>query len=191
MERKLLIKKTDNELQIAWAEVYVPLSADTQEDFMTAEEIRKSMIMFAKNGYWDHVDLNHSCQKSGAVVVDQFQAGENDPNFKAGSWVVGIWFPDDIWPQVKAGTYNGLSLYSDSFVEIPVTLPVKQIKQLSGSTEENIDGVFPKHKHDADLFFEDGQIVPTFTKESFNHPHYVRAATATEEEAGHSHILKY
>jgi hypothetical protein len=82
-------------------------------------------------------------------------------------------------------------LYSDNFVEIPITLPVKQVKQLSGYTEENTDGIFPKHRHKADLHIEDGQVIPTFTDVEFDHPHYVRALTATEQEAGHGHIIKY
>lgn len=189
--RRLTIKKTDDEMQMAWAEVYIPLSVDTQADAMTSEEILKSMIAFAKNGYWDRVDINHSCQKSGALIVENFRARPGDLDFKEGSWVVGIWFPDCLWSEAKAGSYNGLSLYSEDFVEVPVTLPVRQAKKLSGRTEESTHDLFPAHSHALDLELIDGVVIPSFTAEEWGHSHIVKAVTATEIEQGHAHRLVY
>ena len=125
------LQKADAELQIVWAEVYVPNIPDSQGDFMSAETIREMAYTFLKNNYLTHVDVNHNNVLSGASVVESFIAREGDPDFVPHSWVVGVHVPDPaLWEDIKTGKLNGFSLEGMSMKEqktVVMNIPDKMI----------------------------------------------------------------
>ena len=111
MEKTISFKKRDHALQVATGIVYVPLTIDSQGDFMTAAGIEKSAHGFIAQGITKNIDVNHDGVLSGSAVVESFIAKQNDEHFPQGAWVVGVKIPDPaLWAAVVAGQLTGLSL---------------------------------------------------------------------------------
>lgn len=100
--------------QIAYGEVYVPNSPDTQGDYASAEMVRKMAHDFVAAGRVGNIDVEHDELPSGCSVVESFVARKGDPDFTEGAWVVGVHIPDaDLWAQVVSGAITGLSMFGD------------------------------------------------------------------------------
>jgi hypothetical protein len=183
------IKKVDSELQVVWGEVYVPGFPDSQGDFSTEEDIRAMAWNFLAKGRTSKIDLDHSTQESGVVVVESFVARPGDPDFIPHAWVLGVHVPDkEVWERVKKGDYNGFSLDGIG-VRVPTTLEFELPDELKGETSEanGHTHVFAV-KYDSAGAFLGGMTTPHPLD---GHLHRIIKGTVTEPAAGHTHRFSY
>ena len=104
-------KKSDEKKQIVFGEVYVPNRRDTDGNFMTAETIEKMAHDFMMNKRNSQISKSHDGNTNKGCVVESFIAKEGDPDFIAGSWVVGVYVPDaEIWKSIEQGKLTGFSI---------------------------------------------------------------------------------
>ena len=104
-------KKSDAKKQIVFGEVYVPDRRDTDGNFMTAATIEKMAHDFLANSRNSQISKSHDGNNNKGCVVESFIAREGDPDFIAGSWVVGVHIPDvEIWKSIEAGELTGFSI---------------------------------------------------------------------------------
>jgi len=182
------IKKSDDELQIVYGEVYAPTIPDSQGDFMTRETIREMAHNFLRKGLVQNIDIQHTREQSGAYVVESFVAREDDPTFIPGSWVLGVKIPDpEVWALVKSGELNGFSMDGEG-VRRAMTYEFEVPPVIEGMTEET-DG----HRHRfAVQYDEHGNFLGGVTdKAPDGHYHRIRAGTVTDEAQGHSHRFSF
>jgi hypothetical protein len=115
------IVKSDDARQIAYGVVLEPCTAettvDTQGDWYTAEDIELAAHGFlegvAKGEAWG--DLLHDDVSQGGYPVESFIAPVDflagDQLIKAGSWVMGMHYPDpEIWELVAKGELAAFSV---------------------------------------------------------------------------------
>lgn len=181
------IKKTDEELQIVYAEVYVPDVPDAHNEFMSEETIRKMAHGFMAKGFLNQIDTNHDNEVNGSYVVESFIARKGDPDFIAGAWVVGVHVPDvAVWGQIKKGELNGFSV--EAFVQkVPRVIELEMPEYVEGGTD-----VSNGHSHVFKAFFdEDGALVGGSTNIVDGHTHSIMKGTITEEADGHIHRFSY
>lgn len=182
------IKKTDDEQQIVFGEVYAPGFPDSQGDFMTRESIQEMAYEFMRKGLVNKIDLNHTQQESGCYVVESFIARDDDPIFIPGSWVLGVKVPDpEIWRMVKSGELNGFSFDGVGF-RVETILEIEMPLYIEGETDE-ANG----HKH---RFFvkydEEGNFLGGWTDEGPDgSKHRILRGTVTEEDNGHAHRFSF
>lgn len=181
-------KKTDDDEQIVYGEVYAPNVPDSQGDFMTAETIKAMAHEFMKNGFVSKVDLNHSQEESGSYIVESFIARADDTVFIPDSWVVGVKIPDVAhWELVKSGELNGFSL--DGFgVRVPKVLEFDLPDYLIGETDE-----VEAHKHKFFVKYdESGNFLGGMTDAGPDgHIHPILRGTITEAVNGHGHRFSF
>lgn len=178
-------RKSDDALQIVWAEVLVPDVPDTDGDVISAVEIRKAATSFAQRLKLKSVDVQHDNRLvKGAAVVESFIARDNDPNFIPGSWVVGVHVPDKtLWSKIVKGELNSFSMDALGYQtpdEIEIDLPLA----LEGDTQAR-DG----HTHKFLVKFdENGKFVGGRTTVDNGHSHKIEYGTITEpSDDGHTH----
>jgi hypothetical protein len=118
------VVKSDAKRQIAFSVVLEPRTSanlDAQADYYDADEIEK-----AAHGFLEMVakgeaaaDLMHDDGPAVGYPVESFIApvdfvwgeGERVEVVKAGSWVMGIHYPDpDLWADIEKGRYTALSV---------------------------------------------------------------------------------
>ncbi|ANO57654.1 hypothetical protein [Vibrio phage vB_VhaS-a] len=185
---QLRVKEFDDELRLMYVEAYAPVVLpDADTDVMTAEEIRAMAYRWMIFGDNSNVDTMHDREKNGSFVVESFIAREGDPMFITGAWVVVIHVVDvELWEQVKAGDYRGVSLdfsFEYEFVEYEIEIP----DVIEGMTE-NEDG----HKHKFYVRLDDnGQLIGGYTDIVNGHMHYIMRGTKTELAHGHEHTYDY
>ena len=110
-EQIVEFKKSDAKQQIVFGEVYVPNRRDTDGNFMTAETIEKMAHDFLRNKRNAQISKGHDGNSDKGCVVESFIARDGDPDFVAGSWVVGVHVPDArIWKSIEAGELTGFSI---------------------------------------------------------------------------------
>lgn len=184
-----LTMKADEEHQVVYGVVYAPNIVDTDWETMTADEVQDMAWRFLATQEPDNIDLQHNLKKSGCYVVESFLARPGDPDFPEGSWVLGVKCPDDIWEQVKNGTFNGFSLYG-TVTKYPVTALLEVAKQITGFTESSTVDILPKHEHTFIVNVDNGgKIVSGKTDVVLGHSHLIRMFTATESELDHNHRI--
>lgn len=122
------IVKADTPRQIAYGVVLEPRTAadpDTQGDWYTAEDIEAAAHSFMEAVAKGEggADLMHQDEGSGPLIgfpVESFiapvdfawGAGDRMEVVKAGSWVMGIRYPDPaIWDQVQKGELGAFSVW--------------------------------------------------------------------------------
>lgn len=180
------IKKSDDELQIVWVELYVPDVPDTDHDYMTAEEIMKMSYRWMSKSNMHCIDIEHNCENTSSFVVESFIARKGDPDFIEGAWVTGIHVPDsDLWSQVRKGQFNGVSMYGlarrgdQRDMEIPA--------EVEGVTKaEN------GHTHTFNVAYgPEGEFIGGQTDEVDGHYHIIRRGTVTEKAEGHAHAFDF
>lgn len=94
--------------------VYEPMTADTDDNYMTEPEIIKAAYWFAENG--DSVDLQHSFEKlSTAKVVENWVTKSDSTiggkKIRKGTWVMTVKIADDeIWSAIEKGAITGFSM---------------------------------------------------------------------------------
>lgn len=182
------IKKTDDEEQIVFGEVYAPGFPDSQGDFMTAETIKDMAYRFMANGFLAKIDTQHNREENGSYIVESFIARDDDPDFITGSWVVGVKIPDGaVWGLVKSGELNGFSL--DGYgVRVATTIEVDMPDTLKGETTET-EG----HAHGFEVAFDEaGAFLGGFTTRAPDgHRHMIKRGTVTEDTNGHNHRFSF
>jgi len=188
MERYVAISKTDEDKQLAYGEVYIPMIPDSQGDFMTEAEIEKMAHRFMKSGRLEGVDTQHDMADNGSVVVESFIVREGDPDFIKGAWVAAVWVPDDVWPLVKSGELGGFSMYGGGErVPTMITIEVPDDGILKGETAEMED-----HKHKYTLRFdEEGSFLGGETNVVKGHSHTIKKGTVTEKKEDHRHRFSF
>jgi hypothetical protein len=71
-ERTVPIRKTESKKQVVLGVVYEPNIRDTDENFMTAEEIEKMAYGFMEDLYLTRIDKDHDGKTNKGVVVESF-----------------------------------------------------------------------------------------------------------------------
>ncbi len=186
-DTSIVLKKTDDEWQVVWGEVYAPMVPDSQGDFMTADEIRKALYAYMRSNRLGQIDVNHDNRLYGCWAVEMFIARDDDSIFIPGSWVAGVHIPSpDLWAKVKSGELNGFSMEILA-VRSEATLEMVIPDVLTGLTEIT-DG----HDHSFQVTFDDdGNFAGGQTNTVAGHSHPIRRGTATEEVNGHTHRFSY
>ncbi len=104
-------KKSSDEKQIVYGEVYVPNQRDADGNWMTAATIEKMAYDFMENLRNTRIDKNHDGETNKGNVVESFIVRKGDPDYTEGAWVVGVHVTDkEIWEQVKKGELTGFSI---------------------------------------------------------------------------------
>lgn len=173
---------------LVFGEVYIPMVPDSDNEFMDAEGIRKMAYDFMARQQTHNIDTFHTNELStGAHVVESFIARKGDPTFAEGSWVVGVYVPDDAtWSKIKKGEINGFSM--EAFVtktpvqvelQLPATIVVKTMKAEEGD----------HHQHTAYVNYDDQGVFKGGITDIVNgHSHAIRRGTRTEKSSdGHAH----
>jgi hypothetical protein len=189
-DRKLVIKR-DYE-RVVFGEVYIPGQEDAHGNIMSSEEIKKSCYRFMQNQRTYKVDLMHDSNETGSYIVEIFIARSGDPDFIEGSWVAATKIEsDEIWDKIIKGEINCYSLAGLTNLDKKVET-VPRIVEASGNTQENLDELVPPHFHTFSIKLDnDNKIVPCLTGYTFNHAHFIKSTSVTEEEFGHSHRYVY
>lgn len=171
--------------RLVFAEVLVPESPNTYNDFWTKEGIRDAAYAFMKMGFG--VDVNHDNidRISSIQMVESFIARDGDPDFIPGSWVVGMYVGDDaVWQQILDGDINGYSY--EAIVEfLTAIFEGDEAGTIVGVTEADpADG----HTHDYAVHVNGAsQVIGGGTATTNGHWHPIITHTVTEEAAGHIH----
>jgi hypothetical protein len=192
MTGKVAFKKADEELQIVWAEVYVPMIPDSHGDFMTAETIRDMAYSFMAEMALDAIDTEHNRQNNGSYIVESFLAREDDSIFIPGAWVIGVKVQDeDLWAKVKSGELNGFSIDGVG-VQVDAEVEIDLPERITGKTDLGSDPDDP-HEHSFTVQFDpEGNIVggKTDTAED-GHFHLIKSGTTTQTTNGHNHRFSF
>ena len=112
--KQIAIKKSDDEEGVVYGIVYSPLQKDTDDEYATADEIKKAAYGFMKNKNTANVDKDHSFDIEKAYVAQSWITKENDaifPDEPVGSWAVAIQLEDEeLIKSVKDGDIAGISM---------------------------------------------------------------------------------
>ena len=136
------IIKSDSEAHYITGIVYEPLVKDAHDNYMTAEEIQKAAVWFAKNG--DKVDLQHDFEEcSSCAVVETWVAKADytieEQNITKGTWLMTVEVADDdVWDKIEKREITGFSMggvgkYSTEDVEVS---PVEKGEQSTVDEKE-------------------------------------------------------
>ena len=116
LRRKSHVVKADMEKQLVYGVILEPDSLDSQNDFMTAEDIEKTAHEYMAQS---RVIGGQHEKPVSAVPVESYIApqdmefdGQYGPQtVKKGSWVLGVKILDpEEWEKVKSGHYTGFSV---------------------------------------------------------------------------------
>lgn len=132
---KVKVSKFDREVKIAKmyapkriviGEVYVPYdpsdpdTVDTHRHAALAEDIEKAAYRFMEEMNLKNIDQQHNFVSGYGYVVESYIAKEGDPNFKPGSWIIGVKVTDDeVWTKIEKGEITGFSLAGSAVLEDP------------------------------------------------------------------------
>lgn len=186
MTTECLIRRTDDELQIVYGEVYAPNVPDVHGEFMTPVEVRKMAHRFMQKRILNAVDTNHDNELNGSYIVESFvtdEKGDDGSIYIAGAWVVGMHVPDpEVWQAIKSGEINGFSM--EAFVHLKekvIEIEVPDVVQ--GLTEQANN-----HTHRFEVRFgEEGNFIGGTAYEENGHSHQILRGTVTEAADGHTH----
>ncbi len=178
-----LIRKTDDELQIVYGEVYAPNVPDVHGEFMTPVEVRKMAHLFMTKQLLDQCDTNHDNKLNGSVVVESFIARDDDTIYLSEAWVIGMHVPDSVvWEQIKSGEINGFSM--EAFVHMREKVIEIEVPDVLGGVTVEANG----HSHNFTVRFDDeGNFLGGSTAMGAGHSHKISRGTVTEEASGHTH----
>ena len=184
------IKKADKKQQIVFAEVYAPMRADSDGEFMDAEGVRKMAYNFMQKQRLDQIDYMHTNKLlKGAHVVESFIARKGDDTFIENAWVVGVYIPDpDDWDKVEKGVWNGFSV--EAFIKRELTDIEMEIPPvISGKTYKSEDNT---HEHTFYVTYDDrGRFLGGVTDKVNGHIHKILRGTRTEDADDHSHRFSH
>ena len=108
------IVKANTDTHFVTGIVYEPMAVDTDNNYMTEEEITKAAYLYVKNN--GNVDLQHTFEKAeGANMVESWITKsdceiEGQP-IKKGTWMMTVEITDnDVWDAVEKGDITGFSM---------------------------------------------------------------------------------
>ena len=177
--------------RIAFGEVYAPDVLDTYGEFMYAEDIESMCHRFAELDSSEVIDTNHDNEPNGSFPVESFIARGADPDFREGTWVLGIKVPDDhIWAQIMKGELNGFS-FEAMVRPVDVVAKVDSVRDQVGLTEPPTGGA-DDHEH---LFFvqlsDTGRVVRGSTSMVEGHFHNIQRGTSTNPGGEDRHVHRF
>jgi hypothetical protein len=122
--REVVFKAFNDEKQIAYGYVLVPEEVDSQDDFVSAEDVEKAAHRFLEImskgeqegqgvGYEHKVftDIGHPVEsvvdRDGSVAKSM---GVSDEDIRPGGWWAGIRMEDEYWDLAKSGEITGFSI---------------------------------------------------------------------------------
>jgi hypothetical protein len=185
--QRMIIRKTDEQLQVVFGEVYSPGIPDSDGEYMTAEEIRKAAYRFLATGNLSAVDVEHNNEESGAFVVESFISRADDPDYIEDSWVIGVHVPDpDLWNLIISEELNGFSMEA-AVMRVPQEIELELPEDIEGDT-----GYSQGHRHRFRVDFDDnGKFIGGRTDIVNGHWHEIRRGTITEKANDHHHRYSF
>lgn len=137
--RLVPIAKLDAPNRTITYEVYRPDARDTHKDWMSAEQIYKSMVFWMENS--QEFDADHDFAKREARVIENWQLKEDwvmgDESFPTGTWMQTTKILDDaLWASIEKGEYNYVSI-AGTAKAVPGSKPV--IEKSAGVSVEKED----------------------------------------------------
>lgn len=180
------VKKSADDRQILFGEVYTPNVLDTHGEMMLSDGVELMAHRFMASLKNDQIDIMHDNRVVKAVVIESFIAREGDAEYNEGAWVVALKIEDTgLWDEIKRGKYNGFSIET-RITKVPAVVELTFYKQVFGVTAKT-DG----HDHVFFIQIDDGgEIVGGFTSEADDgHTHRVLRGTATELTLDHAHRI--
>lgn len=180
------IKKSNEDRQIIYAEVYAPNRLDTHGEMMLPEDVEKmchrflSQLNLAKS-----IDVQHDNVAIDAYPIESFIAREGDPDFTPGAWVMGVKIEDaDVWARIKSGDLNGFS-FQAMVIPVPgVEVEIETVRDHVCKTEEN-EGHW--HYLFAKLDATGNIISGRTSKAADGHWHELRGKSVTVTANKHNH----
>ena len=186
LTRKVVVTiiKTDDDEQVVYGEVYAPYRLDAHGEFMFPDDIKKMAHRFMQLPLNNVIDTQHDNVPNGSYPIESFIARDDDPDYTAGSWVLGVHIPDgDLWKKVKNGKINA---YSFEAMVTPQEAEIEYyvMRDHVGYTQKSEDHV---HAYFVQLDPE-GNVINGYTSPGLDgHVHRIVSASITEREDGHSH----
>ena len=183
------IKKAaeDDELQVFYAEVYLPDTPDADNNYMTVEDIRKMAYKYMADPVAT-VDLDHDNNPTSCQVVESFIARAGDV-FTEHSWVIGVHVPDvDLWNAVKSGEYTGIS------IEASVLMTAGDEPDAIATVPEYTTGFTAKaadHSHTFTVKINEKGKVTGTTDVVDGHSHQINHLARTTKAADHYHRFNF
>ena len=175
--------------RLAFAEVVIPNTPNVYGDLHSKESVRQFAYGFMINGFG--LDINHDNNNVsyGVRVVESFIARDDDPDYVAGAWVVGIHVLDDsIWADILSGELNGYS-YEALVSILPVDIVVPGVRNLIGVTLPDPDDA---HTHNFWVRLDaNGRVIAGGTTMDHGHDHPIRNHTFTEHNEAGNHRHRY
>ena len=106
-------KAIDEEEHTVMGIVLQPEIIDSQDDVISADEIKKSMYAFMEES--QQIFTQHKDRESAVRIVENWLARKDmelgGEKVAAGSWLMTVRIHDDaLWAAVKAGKYTGFSI---------------------------------------------------------------------------------
>lgn len=184
-----LVRDENGYERVVYAELIIPEYLNTYNDFHTERSVREFAYAYMIHGF--SVDLEHQggALDGRAYVVESFVARDSDPDFIPGSWVIGVYVPDDeLWQDILDGEINGFSYRAMTYaVDAEIDAPFTSMH--FGITEPDpIDG----HAHGYFVLVDsDDKIIFGGTENAQDHEHPILRHTFTEEASGHVHVFNY
>ena len=111
---RILKSESKKDIHFVTGIAYEPLVADTDDNFMTAEEIEKMAHWFMKNGRM--VDEQHSFDPNTRCAIVESWIADSDTTIGGqkvtkGTWLIKIEVSDsNIWKKIQNGELAGLSI---------------------------------------------------------------------------------
>ena len=181
---------SEEELQVIYAEVYLPNTPDFHGDHMDEEGVRSMAWKFLAKKANAEIDVNHDHEDTTCSFVESFVARAGDPDFAEGAWVVAIYIPDEkLWKAVKNGDINGLSFEGMAIMEDEqLEVIIKGDGLVQGETlPDPEDG----HVHQFVVEVTKAGMLQGRTTFNNGHAHDIEMPTRTQRASGHSHRFAF
>ena len=174
--------------RVIYGEVIIPGIPNTYGDVHSKESVRQFAYGFMLNGF--RFDVNHDNEdvSNQVKVLESFIARDDDPDFVAGSWVLGIHIRDDeIWEKILRHEINGYS-YEAMVKALQVDLEGTTSLFRRGQTQPSlVDG----HMHTFYVVLDDnGRPIAGGTAINEGHYHPILRNVVTEAANSHQHIYQ-
>ncbi|QIG76081.1 DNA methyltransferase/prohead protease protein [Rhizobium phage RHph_I4] len=183
------VKKIDGAQRIIYGEVYAPYVLDTYGEFMLPEDIVEMAHKTMTKNLAEFIDTNHDQKANGSYPVESFIARKGDPDFKEGSWVMGVKVVrDDIWEKVERGELNGFS-FQALVKPVEMTIDYVTIRDHVGVTYKAVQDGHDDHEHVFYVEVDDkGSIIGGWTDEGPDGvAHQIIRGSVTQMANGHNH----
>lgn len=183
-------KRTKDDRQIAYGEVYAPMDVDTHGEFMSAVDVETLAHKFMLKALTQNIDVMHDNQDGRAAAVESFIAREGDPHFTPGAWVLGVKvFDRSLWQKIKSGQITGFSMQA-RVRQIPMIVDIEDMPEDQYRGRANPGGL-DNHTHEFWILVDKrGNAVAGQTTEGPDgHTHTIRENNLTDWYGDHRHTF--